>query len=419
MLITVSNISYTYQDAPAPALVPITASFAPGWTGVVGSNGSGKSTLLRILCAELPYYSGTMTPPGVSGVYCAQETEQPPPLMEDFALDYQAHAVKLRRSLGVEDDWAWRYNSLSHGERKRLQIAAALWRDPAILALDEPTNHVDAPTRDIILATLRSYSGVGLLVSHDRDLLDQLCTQCLFIRATRATLRSGSYTQGHEQETLERLTAQRERKAAKSELSNLHAEKTRRAGEAARADARRSARHLAKGDSDGRARLGLAIVSGQDGKAGRLSAQLDGRMAAVQERLASAQVEKQHEGSVWLETRPSRRKVLVELPAASLRLGDERTLSYPHLSVGPTDHIGLTGPNGAGKSTLLRSLLQRIPEDIPYLFIPQEVDAAESRGILQSLKGFSKEVLGGILNIVARLGSDPARLLSGESLSPG
>jgi ATPase subunit of ABC transporter with duplicated ATPase domains len=453
MQITLTNISYTYADAPTPALGPISATFAEGWTGIVGNNGSGKSTLLRIATGQLDSFEGSVTPARLQGVYCAQATEELPPLTSDFALDFSNDAMQIRRQFAIDDDWAWRYNELSHGERKRLQIAVALWQNPVILALDEPTNHVDRATRLQLLAALRTYRGVGLLVSHDRELLDELVQQCLFLRpggavgtagasgagglssaggmggarntrnsanaGNTATMRTGNYSAGCKQEALEQKTIARERKTAKDQLAHLNAEQTRRAGEAARAGARRSARHLAKGDSDARARIGLAIVSGQDGKAGRLSAQMGGRLKAAEQRLAAAQVSKTYNGSVWLDTKPSKRPVLLELPQGALPLGAQRTLVHPSLFVENTGHIGLSGPNGAGKSTLITHLVKCLTPDIPLLYIPQELSAAEGSALLAQLKQLLPAQKGQILSIVAQLNSDPARILSGESLSPG
>lgn len=55
--------------------------------------------------------------------------------------------MALRRDLDVEDDWPWRHDTLSCGQQKRLQVACALWQRPDLLVMDEPTNHVDVPTR--------------------------------------------------------------------------------------------------------------------------------------------------------------------------------------------------------------------------------------------------------------------------------
>jgi ATPase subunit of ABC transporter with duplicated ATPase domains len=343
-------------------------------------------------------------------------------LADEFALDFGGEAMRIRRVLGIEDDWVWRFDTLSHGERKRLQVAVALWLDPPVLALDEPTNHVDAVTREQLLAALAQYRGVGLLVSHDRELLDALVGQCLFMRDGLGIMRSGNYSQGREQETREHRRVAGERRAAKQELGRLQLEQDRRAHEAARADSRRSKKGIDSRDHSAKAKIDLARVSGQDGKAGRRSAQLGARVQAVEKRVAQAFVPKVYDGSFWLETQPSKRRVLVELEQGSLPLGSQRTLSFPKLDVESTAHIGLTGPNGAGKSTLVRHLVGRIGQlaaDIPVLYLPQELDSLQAQKLLSELKTLDPAQRGQVLSLVARLNSDPDRILSGQSLSPG
>jgi ABC-type multidrug transport system ATPase subunit len=129
MQVTLSHLTYTYEDAPGQALVPVSATFVEGWTGIVGGNGSGKTTLLRLVCGELKPAEGSIMP-RLAGVYCAQETELRPAAADDFALDFSSEALRIRRILEIEDDWIWRYSSLSEGERKRLQVAVALWQNP-------------------------------------------------------------------------------------------------------------------------------------------------------------------------------------------------------------------------------------------------------------------------------------------------
>jgi ATPase subunit of ABC transporter with duplicated ATPase domains len=464
MQITLTNITYSYDDAPDVALVPVTATFPEGWTGIVGSNGSGKSTLLRILSGELRPTGGQMAPLP-TGAYCAQETERHPAGMEDFALDFGGESLRVRRVLGVEDDWPWRYEQLSEGERKRLQVAVALWQNPLVLALDEPTNHVDAECRERLLAALAAYEGVGLLVSHDRELLDALASQCLFLGRGQATMRPGNYSQGHEQEDLARGARLRERGEAKADLARLRQVKAERDHEAARADARRSKRTIPKGDHDAKARIDLAIYTGQDGKAGRRSVQMDARLTAAQLRLEQAQVEKVYAADVWLDAEPSHRRLLVDMKEGYLAFGTgERLLlppspspspsppsespspapssaslppslpalstpspspamppclRIPHLSIAPADHIALAGPNGAGKSTLVAALLRVLPTDLRLLYVPQELGTDERRRQLAALKDLPTAQRGRALSIVAQLNSDPERVLSGTQASPG
>mgnify|MGYP001641934988 CR=1 FL=1 len=94
---------------------------------------------------------------------------------------------------------------------------------------------------------LSSFGGVGILISHDRTLLDALCSQCLFMRPRGATVRPGGYSdEARRPETLERETAGRERDKATRERDRLAVEAQRRRQEAARADAHRSARNVGK-----------------------------------------------------------------------------------------------------------------------------------------------------------------------------
>ena len=98
---------------------------------------------------------------GRAALYCAQRTDDAPAHLQELALDYSAEASVLRQRLGIGDGWAGRWHSLSHGERKRCQIATALWQRPDVLAIDEPTNHLDEEARSRVEAALRGFAGVG------------------------------------------------------------------------------------------------------------------------------------------------------------------------------------------------------------------------------------------------------------------
>ena len=198
MQLNLSNIEFTYPAAAEPALRGVTATFPQGWTGIVGDNGGGKTTLVLVACGVLQPDGGTVAPQLVS-LYCAQDATEPPANLESFANAYDSAAMRLRRDLGIEDDWLSRYETLSGGQQKRLQVACALWAAPDVLAVDEPTNHVDATTRHAISVALAQFGGIGLLVSHDRELLDTLCGQCLFVAHGTATMRPGGYSQASSQ----------------------------------------------------------------------------------------------------------------------------------------------------------------------------------------------------------------------------
>ena len=160
--------------------------------GLVGANGSGKSTLLRVLLGHLEPDSGTIHRADfLKPVYFDQRREQLDP----------SHS--LQQALGAHEDlilyrdksihvaaWAQRFlfekeqlqspvGSLSGGEHARLLIAR-LMLDPAdLLLLDEPTNDLDIPTLEVLEESLVEFPGALILITHDRYLLDRICTHIL------------------------------------------------------------------------------------------------------------------------------------------------------------------------------------------------------------------------------------------------
>lgn len=420
-VLTLSSVTYTYPGCAEPALSDLSVAFPAGWTGVVGPNGCGKSTLARILCGLLQPDTGSVRP-RLSACLCEQDAGAEPDLLQDFTCDYGREALQLRRALAIDDDMPWRFSELSCGEQKKLQIAVALWQRPEVLILDEPTNHVDARCREQLLPALADYDGIGVLISHDRVLLDGLVERCLCFEPGGPVLRPGNYRAAHAQSEREALEKSRARAAARSQLGALKAERDRRRHVAAQSDARRSARGIDPKDHDAKGRIGLAIVSGQDGKAGKLAARMDARVANVQRQLAETRVAKTYQGDLWLGCEPARRPVVLRAPAASLPCGPECRLDAPELSLGRADHLALTGPNGVGKSTLLRwlvSLLERQTEPLNWAYLPQELTAAQRRETLERIRELAPAERGRLLSVVAQLDSDPERVLAGAEASSG
>jgi ATPase subunit of ABC transporter with duplicated ATPase domains len=374
---------------------------------------------LRLATGALVPELGAIDAPG-DAVYCAQRTDNPPGGLASFLDADDNEAYTLRGRLGVEPDFAARWRSLSHGERKRAQIAQAVWREPALLAVDEPTNHIDAQARELLIEGLQRYRGVGLLVSHDRELLDALCEQCLWLDPSGATMFQGGFTKTKAQRDAERTTAVRERDRARRERNRMHREVVQRREQAQRSHRDRSKRGLAIKDHDARFKKNQARLTGKDGQAGRLLRQLEGRNERAEAELQTAQVDKRYELGIWLPGSRSRRSTLFFIDAGETALGGGRHLCYPTVTMKPNERVAITGANGSGKSTLLRHILANAniePTHITYM--PQEIEATVGANILAEVRGLAGNQLGHVMNVVSRLGSRPERLLQSEEPSPG
>jgi ATPase subunit of ABC transporter with duplicated ATPase domains len=415
--VALRDVTYVYNSTQQPLFAGLSLHFPIGFTGVVGANGAGKTTLLRLIAGELSPTAGFVQG-GDESIYCEQRTDNAPFGLQEFLDDWDGEAFELRGRLGIEPDFLTRWETLSHGERKRAQIACALWRQPFVLAIDEPTNHLDAFARDLLLTSLARFRGVGLIVSHDRDFLDQLCCQCLWLEPPGATLYPGGFTQASDQKQTQRTTALRERDKARSEHKRLQREIVQRREKAASEHAVRSKRGLAPKDSDGREKIDRARVT--DSKAGQPLRQLSGKAAQTREALNAALVAKEYETGIWLPGSRSRRNTLVSLAAGDIDLGDNRRLRFPRLDMKPDERIAISGRNGAGKSTLIRHILHKanVPGD-KVVYMPQEVDALSAQRLLENARSIPSKQLGQVMNIVSRLGSRPGQLLESRNPSPG
>ena len=413
------DVSFSYESASARLLEGVKLHFPRGWTGIVGANGTGKTTILKLATGELRPEQGTIQKPE-HAIYCEQRTDDIPPMLGDLIEATDKAAWDIRQRLGIEDEWSRRWMTLSHGERKRAQIAVALWRMPEILAIDEPTNHLDMEARDVLARALHTFTGTGLLVSHDRELLDTLCQQCVFIEPPAAIMRPGGYTRGARQADSDEAYSRKQYELARRDRVKVEKEVKKRRAAASRADRKRSKRGIASKDHDAKDKINRARVTGKDGQAGRLLNQLGGRLKHAREKQAAIKVRKTYELGIWLPGSRSKRDVLFNIPQGTLQMGEKRVLHYPDLSMRPDDRVALTGPNGAGKSTVLRKIIDslNIPGD-RLTYIPQEIEVQSSKDIMEKARSLPSDKLGQMMTVVSRLGSRPHRLLESAVPSPG
>ncbi|NHQ85283.1 ATP-binding cassette domain-containing protein [Iodobacter sp. HSC-16F04] len=215
-------------------------------TGVVGANGAGKSSFFALMRGELHPDGGDIEmPPRITISHVAQET----PALDCSALDYvldgdrelrrlehelenvshddgirhgellgefdaidgytaASRGAKLLAGLGFStEELSNPVSSFSGGWRMRLNLAQALMCRSDLLLLDEPTNHLDLETVVWLEQWLKTYQGMLLVISHDRDFLDNTIKQILHVEGGALTLYTGTY-EDFENQRAERLSLQ-------------------------------------------------------------------------------------------------------------------------------------------------------------------------------------------------------------------
>ncbi|WP_029512390.1 MULTISPECIES: ATP-binding cassette domain-containing protein [unclassified Methylophilus] len=332
--------------------------------GLTGANGAGKSTLFALLRGELTADVGELLmPPQWVIAHVAQET----PALTQSALEYtldgdeelrtlqvklaqadageshdplhvaewhqrladidgysaEARASALLAGLGFSQSQLSRpVSDFSGGWRMRLNLARALMCRSDLLLLDEPTNHLDIEAVIWLEGWLSAYRGTLLLISHDREFLDNTVNHILHIEQQQLTLYRGGYSD-FERQRAEKLTLQ----------------------QASYQKQQQQMAHLQKYIDRFRAQATKAR-------------QAQSRIKALErmERISAAHVDSPF--SFSFRDLGSAPDPLLVMNRVALGYAGQTLVKLEHLAIRPGERIGLLGKNGAGKSTLIKALAQ-------------------------------------------------------------
>jgi ATPase subunit of ABC transporter with duplicated ATPase domains len=423
--IVCSDLGFSWPDG-APVLDGLTVSFGPGRTGLIGVNGSGKSTLLKLIAGELRPGSGTIRTRGEVG-YLPQAIalgarRSVSDLLGITTARDALHAIEAGETgedlyLTIGDNWdveerarAWldrlglehlslddRVERLSGGETIGVALAALFLRRPDILLLDEPTNNLDLDARKRLYDAVASWTGVMVIVSHDRELLG-LVDQIADLSGGEIRLYGGNLDAYEELLAAEQAAAERAVTAATADVRREQRDVVDAQVKQARRD--RMGRKLAASGSLPRIVAHARKRAAQEtaGKSRELHSE---RLDAARGRLDEAEQAVRDDAEIRVDLPgtavPAGRTVLTmtgldgshwhpaahdhpathDHPAAVAPGEQDASPQEPqepqeqqerqepaeapvaalaNLIVRGPERIALTGPNGAGKTTLLRAI---------------------------------------------------------------
>jgi len=421
--LALAGVTFAYAGA-APIITDLDLRLEGGWSGLVGANGAGKTTLLRLAAGELVPDSGSLVvqPRAAGRILCAQEVETMAPDIAAFAASETPLARELVGRLRLSPVDLDRWPTLSPGERKRWQIGAALAAEPLVLLLDEPTNHLDGEARDLLVAALAEFRGVGLVVSHDRALLNRLTRFTVRFHGGVVRLWRGGYDQARlawEAEEAQRRAQHAGLRTEERRLRERLAEaRRRREGAARQINAGRRAKN--KRDHDAKSMLAKNVARMAEAREARVVAVVRRQLERTQDEAASYRFERELGRSLFVDYEAAPVSPILSLQLAQLQAGGRLLLSDLRLAVRRDSRIRIAGPNGSGKSTLLAALVRgaRVAAD-RLLWLPQELSAAESGALVERVKALAPGERGRVLSLVAAFGVDPERVLQTLRPSPG
>ena len=238
-------------------LVDASVSLPPGAkVGLVGRNGIGKSTLFKLILGELNAHGDEISLPKTARIGSVDQEHPATPvsvidtileadverhtllgrlesaepeemgeiwarLIEIDADAAPARAAEILVGLGFDQETQQRpMSEFSGGWRMRVALAAALFAEPDMLLLDEPTNYLDLEGALWLEARLKKYPHTALIISHDREMLNEVCTHILHLANHTLTLYTGNYDQ-FEQARAEKARLQLSAKA-KQDAERAH-----------------------------------------------------------------------------------------------------------------------------------------------------------------------------------------------------
>ncbi|WP_137992270.1 ABC-F family ATP-binding cassette domain-containing protein [Streptomyces vilmorinianum] len=424
--ITCTSLSFSWPDG-TEVLDDFRLAVGPGRTGLIGLNGSGKSTLLKLIAGELTPTAGTVRTAGEVG-YLPQSLVLDTALRVDEALGIAAtraalHAIEAgdpaeEHFAAVGDDWDVEERAratldqlglghigldrtigeVSGGESVLLRLAALLLARPDILLLDEPTNNLDLHARRRLYAAVDAWSGVLVVVSHDRELLERV-DQIADLRDGEVGWYGGAYSAyeealAAEQEAAERMVrvAEADVQRQKRELSEAQLKLARR-----KRYAQKSAQNKVVPKIVANGRKSEAQVS-----AGKFRALHSERLAEARERLDAAVEAVRDDDEIRIElprTTVHPGRGVLALRDLELRYGAR--VSGEFELRGP-ERIALVGRNGAGKTTLLRTiagelepLSGEVVTQVPLRFLPQRLDVLdEELSLVENVARFAPTATG-------------------------
>jgi ATPase subunit of ABC transporter with duplicated ATPase domains len=421
------GLSYAHTSA-TPILTDVDLDLAPAadppWVGVVGANGAGKTTLLRLLAGDLAPTSGAIDVQGDIVRLVPQDVGPLTDDVRDFSWDWDGVALRLRSRLELSPDdpasLEGRWPTLSPGQRKRWQLAAALAEQPDVVLLDEPTNHLDVEARRLLLDILAGFDGLGLIVSHDRAVLDELTGRTLRLHRGGLELHAGSYSEASARWRAEEAVVREQHDRARRELRRQRRilGEVRRDRHSAEAGPRRERRLAGASQPDAReAGRKFAQRKAEAALAQRVT-QMNARVGRAERDLEEIDVRRERGGAVGFHAVDAGRRVVAEVVGDVRHAGGDPWLRDVEVVLRRGQHVHVTGPNGAGKSTLLRAVTATIAGAEEVLAeLPQELACPMTE--VERVRALDPVLRGRVLGVVALLGVDPDRVLTTDDPSPG
>ncbi len=349
--IVVKNLTFSYDDSFGNIFDNVSFTLDTDWRlGFTGRNGRGKTTFLNLLLGKFEY-KGSISKT-VKMVYFPYKVEDESlntlTIVEELypMLEYWK-IVKELNKLQVDEEVLYRsFESLSEGEKTKVLIAMLFLKENAFLLIDEPTNHLDEMGRKIVANYLSTKKGF-ILVSHDRQFLDDAVDHILSINKTNIEIQQGTFTSWYTNKQLQDSFELAQNTKLKKEIKRLDAASKEKAGWSDEIEASKIGTHV-----------------GDRGAVGARAARMMKRAKSIEKRMHENIDSKKNllknieeMEALKIASMSHHQKTLVFFDDVSMKYQDTTVFENLSFEIKQGECVCLKGKNGAGKSTIIKLIM--------------------------------------------------------------
>ncbi len=392
-LINVNNVTFSYEGALENVFENVSFHIDTDWKlGLIGRNGKGKTTFLKLLLGKYEYQGA---------------------ISKNVEFDYFPFEVKNKEKMAIEivnemvpnvEDWEImkelsllqaepeilyrNFNLLSGGEQVKILLISLFLKDNHFLLIDEPTNHLDSETRNHLIQYLKKKKGF-IVVSHDRNFLDEIVDHIIAINNTNIEIQKGNFSSWQKNKDAQNNFELMRNEKLKKDIHRLEIASHNTANWSDKIE--KSKYNTTNSGSS----IDRGYVGHQSAKMMKKSKVMEKRIGKAIEEKSTLLKNIDRNDTLKIVPAEVKQNPLIIVHHFQIKYNNKSIFDEVSFQIKKGDRIAITGKNGVGKSSILKLMIGnemayngdfKTAKDLKISYVPQSTE-----NLSGSLKDFAKQ----------------------------
>ena len=392
-LINVNNVTFSYEGALENVFENVSFHIDTDWKlGLIGRNGKGKTTFLKLLLGKYEYQGA---------------------ISKNVEFDYFPFEVKNKEKMAIEivnemvpnvEDWEImkelsllqaepeilyrNFNLLSGGEQVKILLISLFLKDNHFLLIDEPTNHLDSETRNHLIQYLKKKKGF-IVVSHDRNFLDEIVDHIIAINNTNIEIQKGNFSSWQKNKDAQNNFELMRNEKLKKDIHRLEIASHNTANWSDKIE--KSKYNTTNSGSS----IDRGYVGHQSAKMMKKSKVMEKRIGKAIEEKSTLLKNIDRNDTLKIVPAEVKQNPLIIAHHFQIKYNNKSIFDEVSFQIKKGDRIAITGKNGIGKSSILKLIIGnemayngdfKIAKDLKISYVPQSTE-----NLSGNLKDFAKQ----------------------------